>query len=332
MGSLFTNDSSWSPAPEGGWRKGEGGMIRPQEERQGGERDRERERESAREGRSKRESENRAEEGVGGREADKTWKREMRWGARQRSRQRDGAVKKGETVRPRKDRAAAPAYQLFHETSALISINSNDKCGPLWQRLINSRRGETHQSKNSNHSMPRACTSVKRECVELHCVLKLLQFLACPEKVTDLMSVFGLRLTIFKKKIFFIYLGWALTFRKSLSLLRSNAAFSKYSIFIWHVWVGVIWLIRLTGLFTHTHTDTQTLSSSWFIAGNNGLEKIACTEVRAGCVAWKRWGKNKCSPLCSAHIFLLLLLPHSVGQCNTPSPISKKYRVCSQSL
>lgn len=123
----------------------------------------------------------------------------------------------------------------------------------------------------------------------------------------------------------FFYLGWALTFRKSLSLLRSNAAFCKYSIFIWHVWVGVIWLIRLTGLFTHTHTDTQT-SSSWFIAGNNGLEKIACAEVRAGCVAWKRWGKNKCSPLCSAHIFLLLLVPHSVGQCNTPSPISKKYR------
>lgn len=48
MGSLFTNDSSWSPAPEGGWRKGEGGMIRPQEERQGGERDREREREHKR--------------------------------------------------------------------------------------------------------------------------------------------------------------------------------------------------------------------------------------------------------------------------------------------
>lgn len=72
----------------------------------------------------------------------KTWKREMGWGARQRSRQRDGAVIKGVTVRPRKDRAAAPAYHFFHETSALISINSNDKCGPLWQRLINSRRGE----------------------------------------------------------------------------------------------------------------------------------------------------------------------------------------------
>lgn len=57
-------------------------------------------------------------------------------------RQGDGAVKKGETVRPRKDRAAAPAYQLLHETSAFISINSNDKCGPLWQRLINSRRGK----------------------------------------------------------------------------------------------------------------------------------------------------------------------------------------------
>ena len=55
--------------------------------------------------------------------------------------------KKGETVRPRKDRAAAPAYQLFHKTSVLISMNSNDKCGPLWQRLINSQRGETHQSK-----------------------------------------------------------------------------------------------------------------------------------------------------------------------------------------
>lgn len=66
----------------------------------------------------------------------------MGWGARQWSRQGDGAVKKGETVRPRKDRAAAPAYQLFHETSAFISINSNDKCGPLWQRLINSRRGK----------------------------------------------------------------------------------------------------------------------------------------------------------------------------------------------
>lgn len=176
----------------------------------------------------------------------------MRWGARQRSRQRDGAVKKGETVRPRKDRAAAPAYQLFHETSALISINSNDKCGPLWQRLINSRRGETHQSKNSNHSMPQACTSVKREYVELHCVLKLLQFLACPEKVTDLISVFCPRLIIY-----LFYLGWALTFRKSLSLLRSNAAFCKYSIFIWLVWVGVIWLIRLTGLFTHTRAHTQ---------------------------------------------------------------------------
>lgn len=53
--------------------------------------------------------------------------------------------------------------------------------------------------------MPRACTSVKRECVELHCVLKLLQFFACPEKVTDLMSVFGLRLTIFKKKVFYLF-------------------------------------------------------------------------------------------------------------------------------
>lgn len=132
-------------------------MIRPQEERQGGKREREKELKGER-------------TGGGGREADKTWKREMGWGARQRSRQRDGAVKKGETVRPRKDRAAAPAYQLFHETSALISINSNDKCGPLWQRLINSRRGETHQSKNSNHSMPQAWTSVKRERVELHCV------------------------------------------------------------------------------------------------------------------------------------------------------------------
>lgn len=38
--------------------------------------------------------------------------------------------KGGETVRPRKDRAAAPAYQLLHKTSALISINSNDKCSP----------------------------------------------------------------------------------------------------------------------------------------------------------------------------------------------------------
>lgn len=53
---------------------------------------------------------------------------------------RDGALKKEETVRPRKDRAAAPAYQLFLKTSALISINSNDKCGPLWQGLINSQR------------------------------------------------------------------------------------------------------------------------------------------------------------------------------------------------
>lgn len=98
----------------------------------------------------------------------------MGWRARQRSRQRDGAVKKGETVRPRKDRAAAPAYQLLHKTSVLISINSNDKCGPLWQRLINSRRGETHQSKNSNHSMPQAWTSVKRERAALHCLLELI--------------------------------------------------------------------------------------------------------------------------------------------------------------
>lgn len=92
--------------------------------------------------------------------------------ARQRNRQRDEAVKEGETVRPRKDRAAAPAYQLFHETSALISINSNDKCGPLWHRLINSRKRETHQSRNLNHSMPRACTSAKKKLVELNCALK----------------------------------------------------------------------------------------------------------------------------------------------------------------
>lgn len=51
-------------------------------------------------------------------------------------------MEKMETVGPRKDRAAAPAYQLFQESSARISINSNDKCGPLWQRLINSVRGE----------------------------------------------------------------------------------------------------------------------------------------------------------------------------------------------
>lgn len=50
--------------------------------------------------------------------------------------------KRGRQLRPRKDRAAAPAYQLFHKSSARISINSNDKCGPLWQRLINSVRGE----------------------------------------------------------------------------------------------------------------------------------------------------------------------------------------------
>lgn len=65
-------------------------------------------------------------------------------------------MEKRETVGPRKDRAAAPAYQLFQESSAHISINSNDKCGPRWQRLINSVRGGTRQSRNSNHSMPQA--------------------------------------------------------------------------------------------------------------------------------------------------------------------------------
>lgn len=181
-------------------------MIRPHEERQGGERGRRswREREQGR--------------GGGCREADKTWRREIGWGARQRSRQRDGAVKKGETVRPRKDRAAAPAYQLFHETSALININSNDKCGPLWQRLINSRRGETHQSKNSNHSMPQAWTSVKRERVEFHCVLELLQLPSMSWKGYSfhhfsIWVVFEVFLYTFLQ-----YSSWALNFSKSLSL------------------------------------------------------------------------------------------------------------------
>lgn len=104
-------------------------------------RDRE-DREKAREREGDEGNENREVWGRRGREADKTRRREMEWGARQRSRQRDRALKKGETVRPRKDRAAALAYQLFHKTSALISINSNDKCGLLWQRLINSQRGK----------------------------------------------------------------------------------------------------------------------------------------------------------------------------------------------
>lgn len=84
------------------------------------------------------EGEGRREKGAG--ERTSPWKREVGWRARQESRQRDEAVEKRETVRPRKDRAAAPAYQLFQESSARISINSNDKCGPLWQRLINSAR------------------------------------------------------------------------------------------------------------------------------------------------------------------------------------------------
>lgn len=82
------------------------------------------------------------EGGGGSRSENKPWTRETGWRARQRSRRRDEAVEKRETVGPRKDRAAAPAYQLFQESSARISINSNDKCGPLWQRLINSVRGE----------------------------------------------------------------------------------------------------------------------------------------------------------------------------------------------
>lgn len=41
-----------------------------------------------------------------------------------------------------KTEAASLAYQLHQDPSALISINSNDKCGQRWQRLINSQRGE----------------------------------------------------------------------------------------------------------------------------------------------------------------------------------------------
>lgn len=190
-------------------------MIRPQGERQGGESKRERERKSW--------GERDQGRGGGGREAEKTWKREMGWGARQRSRQRDGAVKKGETVRPRKDRAAAPAYQLFHEISALISINSNDKCGPLWQRLINSRRGETHQSKNSNHSMPQAWTSVKRERVELHCVWNYYCSLTCPEKVIAFILVFE-PCCVFSFYVF-CNSGWVTSIWKSLK--RYSVAFWK---------------------------------------------------------------------------------------------------------
>lgn len=38
--------------------------------------------------------------------------------------------------------AASLAYQVRQDPSALITINSNDKCGRRWQRLINSQRGE----------------------------------------------------------------------------------------------------------------------------------------------------------------------------------------------
>lgn len=153
MGNLLSTDRSWNPGPAGGWRKA--GNVKA----------------------TGRDREGRGRRSWGGsRGENKPWKREMWRRARQRSRQRDEAVKKRETVRPRKDRTAAPAYQLFQESSAGISINSNDKCGPLWHRLINSARGGTRQSKNSNHSMPQAWTSVQRERAERYCVSELLLF------------------------------------------------------------------------------------------------------------------------------------------------------------
>lgn len=147
MGNLLSTDRSWNPGPAGGWRKagndkatlGETGRVEG-------------------EGAGARTNPERQKcDGEPGRGADREMKQR----------------KKRETVRPRKDRAAAPAYQLFQESSAGISINSNDKCGPLWHRLINSARGGTRQSKNSNHSMPKAWTSVQRERAERYCVLEL---------------------------------------------------------------------------------------------------------------------------------------------------------------
>lgn len=116
----------------------------------------------------------------------------MGWGTRQRSRQRDGAVKKGETVRPRKDRAAAPAYQLFHETSALISINSNDKCGLLWQRLINSRRGKLSIVRIRIIQCHRPEQVLRGSVLNLIVFWNYYSCLACLEKVTAFISVFDL--------------------------------------------------------------------------------------------------------------------------------------------
>lgn len=122
MGNLLSTDRSWNPGPAGGWRKagndkatlGETGRVEG-------------------EGAGARTNPERQKcDGEPGRGVDREMKQR----------------KKRETVRPRKDRAAAPAYQLFQESSAGISINSNDKCGPLWHRLINSARGGTRQSKN----------------------------------------------------------------------------------------------------------------------------------------------------------------------------------------
>lgn len=58
---------------------------------------------------------------------------------RGRERDREGGKK---PCKPCKTEAASLAYQVHQDPSALISINSNDKCGRHWQRLINSQRGE----------------------------------------------------------------------------------------------------------------------------------------------------------------------------------------------
>lgn len=75
--------------------------------------------------------------------------------ARARERKRGREIGGRRSSGPQKAEAAAQAYQVHQERSELISINSNDKCGRHWQRLINSHRGKKSRALDTKSSTAR---------------------------------------------------------------------------------------------------------------------------------------------------------------------------------
>ena len=192
----------------------------------------------------------------------------MWWRARQRRRQRDEAVKKRETVRPRKDRAAAPAYQLFQESSAGISINSNDKCGPLWHRLINSvcvwgGGGAPEQEfKSFNATGLNKCS--EGACWALLCF----GITTVPLHVMEQLEPFYI--TVKSRRLLSIQIVAPFWFVIFVQVVGD-------AVRVWQAcWLGMIGCV----LCIFKYTQEPTCRTSGLIRGNNGLEEIGEAQER----------------------------------------------------